>query len=166
MRADAAEFRGTPRRAVLLFCVAAAAACRTEETGPARSNEGAPAYRCEGFAGPIEAQMQIPRGRTLPLKASLLDASGKPAGAQQIAPPPVIRLLKQEGGAEEDATEEAEAGDFGDAGQFVFRESYWKFDLATADFPELGTFRAEIAPGDESRYRIDPRCAVTFVLKE
>jgi hypothetical protein len=157
--------RGIRLGAVLLIC-ALATACGGEEKGSGPAAVSATVYRCEGFAGPIEPQMQIQRGRTLPLKASLFDAASKPAGAQSLDPPPEIRLLRLEEGAEVDRTEQADAGDFGQGGKFVFRESYWKFDLATADFPELGTYRAEIVSGDDSRYRIEPRCAVTFVLRE
>jgi hypothetical protein len=121
-------------------------------------------YRCEGFAGPIEKRMEIQRGRTLPLKARLLDPAGKPV-AEGLDPAPKIRLVKIDGGTEVEQSEVAVAGDFGKARRFVFRESYWKFDLATADFPELGTYRAEVVSGDESRYAVEPTCAVTFVLR-
>lgn len=110
--------------------------------------------------------MEIQRGRTLPLKAQLLDAAGKPVTSEKLDAAPQIRLLRVDGGAEVDQSEQAAAGDFGSAGKFVFRESNWKFDLDTADFPEPGTYRAELVSGDESRYGVDPRCGVTFVLKE
>ena len=159
--AGAARRFGLP--ILLLAAALAVAFCRKEEKGASAPEGAAATYRCDGFAGPIQPRMEIQRGRTLPLKATLLDDSGKPA--QQIDPPPEIRLLKLEEGGEVNRTEQADAGDFGKAGRFVFREAYWKFDLATAD-SELGTYRAEIAPGGGSRYRIDPRCSVTFVLKE
>jgi hypothetical protein len=165
VRRNASDVRRIGLRAVLVFCAVAIPACRSEEQERSGPKGGGAIYRCDGFAGPIQPQMEIQRGRTLPLKANLLDAAGTPARDQQIDPPPEIRLLKLEEGGEVDRTEQAAAGDFGQAGRFVFRESYWKFDLATADFPELGTYRAEIASGEESRYRIEPRCAVTFVLR-
>ena len=166
MRRKATEVRRIGARAVLFFCALAMPACQGEKTGSGAAEASATAYRCDGFAGPIQPQMEIQRGRTLPLKANLLDAGGKPAGAQQVDPPPEIRMVRLEDGTETDRTEQAAAGDFGKARKFVFKERYWKFDLATADFPELGTYRAEMVSGDESRYGIGPPCAVTFVLKE
>lgn len=154
-------------RVLFLACAMGIPACRAErtETGGAESRPNV-VYRCDGFAGPIQKQMEIQRGRTLPLKASLLDAEGKPVPAADLDPPPDIRMVRLEDGTEADRTEQAAAGDFGKARKFVFKESYWKFDLATADFPELGTYRAEIVSGDDSRYGIEPRCAVIFILKE
>jgi hypothetical protein len=154
-------------RVFLLACAMGIAACRAErtETGGSESPSNV-VYHCDGFAGPIEKQMEIQRGRTLPLKAQLLDAARKPVTSDKLDPAPAIRLIRVDAGAEVDQSEQAAAGDFGKAGKFVFRESYWKFDLDTADFPELGTYRAELVSGDESRYGVDPRCAVTFVLKK
>ncbi|MFN2386028.1 MAG: hypothetical protein ABR576_07045 [Thermoanaerobaculia bacterium] len=154
-------------RVFLLACAIGIPACRAERTATGGTESRSDVrYRCEGFAGPIEKQMEIPRGRTLPLKAQLLDAAGKPVSAEPLDPPPAIRLVRLDGGTETDSSDIAAAGDFGKAGKFVFRESFWKFDLDTADFPELGTYRAELVSGDGSRYRIESPCAVTFILKE
>lgn len=141
--------------------------CREEKRAPDSRDApaGSAVLRCEAFAAPLLPQMEIQRGRTLPLKAQLLDAAGQPVTGEKLDPAPEVRLVRLEGGAATDRSELAAAGDFGKSGRFVFRESYWKFDLATADFPEPGTYRAEIASGDESRYRIEPACAITFVLK-
>ena len=154
-------------RALVLAGAMGIAACRAErtETGGPESRPVV-VYRCDGFAGPIQKQMEIPRGRTLPLKAQLLDAAGKPVASAALEPAPGIRLVRLDGGSEVDASEQVASGDFGKEGRFVFRESYWKFDLATADFAEPGTYRAELVSGDDSRYRIESPCAVTFVLKE
>jgi len=156
---------------LILFLLAGALglpACRGErsqEPDEKGAAAGGVVLRCDRFAGPLQPRMEIQRGRTLPLKAQLLDAAGQPVVGNKLDPPPEVRLVRLEGEAESDRSDVAAAGDFGKGLAFVFRESYWKFDLATADFPEPGTYRAEIASGDESRYRIDPRCAVTFVLK-
>ena len=153
-------------RIVFLACAMGIPACRAErtETGGADSRPVV-VYRCDGFAGPIQKQMEIQRGRTLPLKAQLLDAAGKPVIAEALEPAPAIRLVRVEGGAEVDESEQVAAGDFGKGSTFVFREGNWKFDLDTADFGVLGTYRAELVSGDDSRYRIESPCAVTFVLK-
>lgn len=154
-------------RVFFLACAMGIPACRAErsETGGAESRSDV-VYRCDGFAGPIQKQMDIQRGRNLPLKARLLDSAGKPVTSDEVEPAPGIRLVRVEGQGELDQSEQVAAGDFGKGGRFVFRESYWKFDLNTADFPELGRYRAELASGDDSRYRIQSPCAVTFVLKE
>ena len=166
MRRKSIDVRRIGVRALLLLCALAMPACRGEKTGSGAAASSATVYRCEGFAGPIQPRMDIARGRTLPLKAQLLDAAGKPVTAKALEPVPAIRLVRMDGGSEVDASEQVASGDFGKEGRFVFRESYWKFDLDTADFAEPGTYRAELVSGDESRYRIESPCAVTFVLKE
>jgi hypothetical protein len=110
--------------------------------------------------------MEVERGRTLPLKATLLDEKGTRLDAKTLAAPPAVELAFQPGTPQQaDVTEEIEAGDFGSGTRFVFRESYWKFDLPTEDLSRRGSYRASLVSGDEKRYRVDPVCAVRFLVR-
>jgi hypothetical protein len=125
-----------------------------------------PAYKCEGFIAPLHDGMEVERGRTLPLKGTLLDEKGARLDAKRLAAPPAIVLAFQPGTPQQsDVTEEIEAADFGSGRRFVFREAYWKFDLPTEDLSRKGLYRASLVSGDEKRYRVDPVCALRFTVR-
>ncbi len=130
----------------------------------------APVYRCQGFAAPLDKQgpqsLRIKRGRTLPLKATLLDKSGKALDALAIKTAPKVQILfRPASGPEADRTRAIEAGDFGKGRSFVHRESYWKFDLQSDALPETGSYRVRVLSGDEAEYRIDPSCELPFTVE-
>src|SRR5215510_12549955 len=120
--------------------------------------------RCEGFAAPLQTRGSEPakfsRGRTLPLKATLLGPDGAPVPPDRVPAPPRVRVRHvAASGKEVDRTSRVEAGDFGKGGKsFVFREHYWKFDLQTDALPESGTYVVELVSGDEAQYKVDPTC--------
>jgi hypothetical protein len=127
-------------------------------------------YRCQGFAAPLDKQgsqpLRIKRGRTLPLKAVLLDKDGKALDASAVKTPPKVQILfRPASGPEADRTRAIEAGDFGKGRSFVYRESYWKFDLQSDALPETGTYRVRVLSGDEAAYRVDPSCELLVTVE-
>jgi hypothetical protein len=140
-----------------------AAAALVASLGSSAAPGATPVYRCQGFAAPLDKQgsqpLRIKRGRTLPLKALLLEKGGKALDASAIKTPPKVQILfRPASGPEADRTRAIEAGDFGKGRSFVYRESYWKFDLQSDALPETGTYRVRVLSGDEAEYRIDPSC--------
>lgn len=159
--------RATPGIAAALL-----AASLVSSAGSARpaAAAAAPAYRCQGFAAPLEKQgsqpLQIKRGRTLPLKAALVDKGGKALDASAVKTPPKVQILfRPASGPEVDRTRAIEAGDFGKGRSFVYRESYWKFDLQSDALPETGTYRVRVLSGDEAEYRVDPSCELLVTVE-
>ena len=129
-----------------------------------------PVYPCKGFAAPLETQgsqpLRIKRGRTLPLKALLLDKTGKPLGASGVKTAPKVQILfRPASGPEVDRTRVVEAGDFGKGRSFVFRESYWKFDLQSDALSATGAYRVRVLSGDEAEYRVDPSCELLVAVE-
>jgi hypothetical protein len=109
--------------------------------------------------------MNISRGRTLPLKATLLGPDGAAVPPDRVPSPPRVRVrYMASSGKEVDRTSRVAAGDFGKKDRFVFRESYWKFDLQSDALPEAGTYVVELVSGDEAQYRVDPTCGLRFTL--
>ncbi len=127
-----------------------------------------PLFRCEGFVSPLQprgAPMKIERGRTLPLKATLLGPDGAPVSADRVPSPPRVRVRQAAAsGKEVDRTSRVTAGDFGKKGRFVFSERYWKFDLQSDALSDSGTYVVELVSGDDAQYRVDPPCAFRFTL--
>lgn len=137
-----------------------------ERTGESAGRRQVPTYRCEGFIAPLRDRMEVERGRTLPLKATLLDEKGVRVEANGLAAPPKIQLVvRPDTSQESDVTEEIEAGDFGKGLRFVFREAYWKFDLPTEELSTLGPYRVRLVSEDQKRYRVEPACALHFLLR-
>lgn len=137
-----------------------------ERTGESAGRRQVPTYRCEGFIAPLRDQMEVERGRTLPLKATLLDEKGVRVEANGLAVPPKIQLvLRPDTPQESDVTEEIEAGDFGKGLRFVFREAYWKFDLPTDELSTRGAYRVRLVSEDPKKYRVEPTCALRFLLR-
>src|SRR5262245_27795023 len=158
---------------VLVPASTAAAVLALALTAPAAPPAGkSPALvlRCEGFAAPLQTRGSEPakfsRGRTLPLKATLLGPDGAPVPPDRVPSPPRVRVrLVAASGKEVDRTSRVEAGDFGKGGKsFVFREHYWKFDLQTDALPEAGTYVVELVSGDDAQYKVDPTCGFRFAL--
>lgn len=147
------------------------AASLVSSAGSARlAGSATPVYRCQGFAAPLERQgsqpLRIQRGRTLPLKATLLEKSGKGLDATAIKTAPKVQILfRSASGKEADRTRAIEAGDFGKGRSFVYRESYWKFDLQSDALPETGTYRVRVLSGDEAEYRVDPSCELLVTVE-
>ncbi len=147
------------------------AASLVSSAGSARPAAGAaPVYRCQGFAAPLDKQgsqpLRIKRGRTLPLKALLLDKTGRALNASAIKTVPKVQILfRPASGPEADRTRAIEAGDFGKGRSFVYRESYWKFDLQSDALPETGTYRVRVLSGDEAEYRVDPSCELLVTVE-
>ena len=109
--------------------------------------------------------MKIERGRTLPLKATLLGPDGAPVTADRVPSPPRVRVRHEAAsGKEVDRTSRVTAGDFGKKGRFVFSERYWKFDLQSDTLSDSGTYVVELVSGDDALYRVDPTCAFRFAL--
>ena len=155
---------------VLLFPVAPA---RSQETTTARGAKTArpsgtvPVYRCEGFADPLDkGAVTINRGRTLPLRANLYDATKAIVGASRLKARPEVRVVtKPRKGVGEDVTDSIEARDFGQGVQFVYKEEYWKFDLGTDGLTDVGDYEVRLASGNETEYRVEPACRLAFSLQ-
>lgn len=110
--------------------------------------------------------MRIQRGRTLPLKVSLLGPNGASLDASKVKSPPKVGVrFRTRSGKEVNRTSSVEAGDFGKGGRLVFRESYWKFDLMSDALPELGTYKVEVVSGDETEYRVEPTCTLLVTIE-
>lgn len=158
-------------RTFFLTAAAVLAASLVSSAGSAHAAAGAaPVYRCQGFAAPLDKQgpqpLRIKRGRTLPLKATLIDKSGKTLDASAIKTAPKVKILfRPASGPEADRTRAIEAGDFGKGRSFVYRESYWKFDLQSDALPETGTYRVRVLSGDEAEYRVDPSCELLVTVE-
>lgn len=137
-------------------------------SAPAGAEEkAAPTYRCQGFGEPMHRDnIRITRGRVLPLRAKLVLPDGKFAdnGAFETAPTISLQFVP-ESGPEVDKTAGLEVRDYGKGSSFVFdQEAHWKFDLGTGNLPDDGKYNVSLVSGDESEYRVDPRCTLVFLL--
>jgi hypothetical protein len=137
-----------------------AAAARAAETKP-------PVYKCIGFAEPMRDDMNIARGRVLPLRGKLEMESGAFADGKTVKAAPKVRVFYlPESGPEVDRTDQIDVRDYGKGTSFVWDpEAHWKFDLGTLKFEKAGRYKAQMLSGDEAEYRIDPICQVTFQLR-
>lgn len=144
--------------ALLAFAAAAAAG----------QDKAPPTYRCEGFHEPMHRQnIQIPKGRVLPLMAKLVLPDGTFGDASTLEAPPAISLKYQpESGPEVDKTEGLEVRDYGKGGRFVYdAEAHWKFDLGTSNLTEDGKYAVTLSTGDPKEYAVDPPCTLVFLLR-
>jgi len=154
----------TPRsRLAGLLSIAAlafAAAAPAAESKP-------PVYKCIGFAEPMRDDMNIAKGRVLPLRGKLEMASGGFADGTTLKAAPKVRVFfLPESGPEVDRTDQIDTRDYGKGTSFVYDpEAHWKFDLGTLKFEKPGRYKAQMLSGDEAEYRIDPICQVTFQLR-
>jgi hypothetical protein len=124
-------------------------------------------YGCQGFDEPLNrSQINIGRGRVLPLRAKLVLPDGSFADRKSVKTTPMLTLKYQpEGGAEVDKTSGIEVRDFGKANHFVWDdEAHWKFDLGTGNLPDNGKYVVTFVSGDEKEYRVDPPCSLVFIL--
>jgi hypothetical protein len=132
---------------------------------------GAPAekartYQCVGFDEPIRNEMNIPKGRVLPLRGKLAIEGGGFADQQTIKAAPKVRVMFVTDKGEVDRTDQIDVRDYGKGTSFVWdAEAHWKFDLGTLKFAESGKYRAELLSGDEAEYKVDPICSAVFVLR-
>ena len=133
---------------------------------PARAADKAPpVYACQGFAEPMHrANIQIGRGRVLPLRARLALPDG--SFGEDLKSAPMISLkYRPESGREVDKTAGLEVRDYGKGNRFVFdKEAHWKFDLGTGNLKDDGTYVVSLLSGDEKEYRVDPACSLVFLL--
>lgn len=148
--------------AALLCCLVFAAST------PARGADTAPpVYACQGFDEPMHRQnIQIGRGRVLPLRGKLVRPDGKFGDASVVKAAPRISLKYQpESGPEVDKSAGVEVRDYGKGNRFVFdAEAHWKFDLGTGNLKEDGKYVVSLLSGDEKEYRVDPACSLVFLL--
>lgn len=146
--------------AVLLGFVSAAPAFGQDKAPPT--------YQCQGFDEPMNRQnIQIPRGRVLPLRGKLALPDGTFGDASTLKAPPAISLKYQpESGPEVDKTEGLEVRDYGKGNRFVFdTEAHWKFDLGTSNLADDGKYVVALSSGDPKEYTVDPPCTLVFLLR-
>ena len=126
-----------------------------------------PTYHCVGFDEPIRNDMNVAKGRVLPLRAKLAKDGGGFADESVIKAAPKVRVfLIPESGAEADRTDQIDTRDYGKGTSFVWdAEAHWKFDLGTLKFADSGKYRAVLLSGDDTEYKVDPTCQVTFQLR-
>ena len=135
-------------------------------TAPARAAEKAPAvYACQGFAEPMHREnIQIGRGRVLPLRARLARPDGT-FGEDLKSAPKISLKYRPESGPEVDKTSGLEVRDYGKGDRFAFdKEAHWKFDLGTGNLKDDGKYVVSLLSGDEKEYRVDPGCSLAFLL--
>ena len=147
--------------AVLGLSVSAAGAPPEKQAGAAAT------YHCVGFDEPIRNDMQVAKGRVLPLRAKLATDSGGFADQTVVKAAPKVRVFfVPESGSEVDRTDQIDVRDYGNGTSFVWdAEAHWKFDLGTLKFADMGKYRAVLLSGDDAAYRVEPTCQVTFVLR-
>lgn len=153
---------------IAAVALSGALAASAAHAGPPEKNAPkATAYRCVGFDEPIRNEMNVAKGRVLPLRAKLAMESGGFADATVLKAAPKVRVLfKPESGPEVDRTDQIDVRDYGKGTSFVWdAEAHWKFDLGTLKFAESGRYRAVLLAGDETEYRVDPTCEVVFLLR-
>src|SRR4029077_15522961 len=85
-------------------------------------------YRCVGFDEPIRNEMNVAKGRVLPLRAKLAMEGGGFADATVLKAAPKVRVLfKPESGSEVDRTDQIDVRDYGKGTSFVWdAEAHWK----------------------------------------
>jgi hypothetical protein len=133
---------------------------------PEKQAAAAATYHCVGFDEPIRNDMQVAKGRVLPLRAKLATDGGGFADQTVIKAAPKVRVFFVESGGEVDRTDQIDVRDYGNGTSFVWdAEAHWKFDLGTLKFAEMGKYRAVLLSGDDAAYRVEPTCQVTFVLR-
>lgn len=133
---------------------------------PAGAAEKSPVvYACQGFAEPMHREnIQIGRGRVLPLRARLALPDGT-FGEDLKSAPKIALKYRPESGPEVDKTAGLEVRDYGKGNRFVFdKEAHWKFDLGTGNLKEDGRYVVSLLSGDEKEYRVDPGCSLSFLL--
>ena len=134
----------------------------------ARAADAVPVYACQGFDEPMNRpNIQIGRGRVLPLRAKLVKPDGTFADETVVKSPPTLSLTFQpESGPEVDKTAGMEVRDYGKGNRFVWdQEAHWKFDLGTGNLPEDGKYTVTVLSGDAREYRVAPACKLTFQLQ-
>ena len=119
---------GKPCR-ILAFVGGAALALSTGASGatPEKDASKLPTYRCVGFDEPIRNEMNVAKGRVLPLRAKLAMESGGFADATVLKAAPKVRVLfKPESGPEVDRTDQIDVRDYGKGTSFVWdAEAQW-----------------------------------------
>jgi hypothetical protein len=155
----------TPRRPARLVRVLAALSLAAAAS--AAGADKPPSYRCLGFDEPIRNDMQVGKGRVLPLRGKLAIAGGGFADAKTLKASPRVRVFYvPESGPEVDRTDQIDLRDYGKGTSFVWDpEAHWKFDLGTLKFEKTGRYKAQMLSGDEAEYHVDPLCEVTFQLR-
>jgi len=134
---------------------------------PPEKGSKTPTYACVGFDEPIRNDMNVAKGRVLPLRGKLAMEGGGFADMNVVKAPPRVRVFYiPDSGAEVDRTDQIDVRDYGKGTSFVWdAEAHWKFDLGTLKFADMGKYRAVLLSGDEAEYKVDPSCQVTFLLR-
>ena len=133
-----------------------------------RAADSVPVFACQGFDEPMNRQnIEIGRGRVLPLRAKLVRPNGSFAEESAVKTTPTLVLKYQpESGREVDKTAGMEVRDYGKGNHFVWdQEAHWKFDLGTGNLPDDGNYAVTVLSGDAKEYRVDPTCKLTFKLR-
>jgi hypothetical protein len=133
-----------------------------------RAADSVPVLACQGFDEPMNRQnIEIGRGRVLPLRAKLVRPDGSFAEENAVKAAPTLALKYQpESGPEVDKTAGMEVRDYGKGNHFVWdQEAHWKFDLGTGNLPDDGKYTVTVLSGDAKEYRVDPPCKLTFKLR-
>lgn len=151
---------GTPGLCTLLLALACIAPAAGQEKTP-------PTYRCEGFGEPMHRQnIQIPKGRVLPLMGKLVLPDGSYGTAATLKAPPAISLKYLPESGTEVARTDLEVRDFGKGDRFVWdAEAHWKFDLGTSNLTDDGKYLVTLSTGDPKEYVVDPPCTLVFILR-
>lgn len=128
----------------------------------------APAYACVGFEPPLaDGPVTVKGNRALPLKAELVDQDGFMLTDADLGAAPVVQVVHHSGIAEppEDVSDQALwAGQGSPGNAFVFSDGNWRFNLKIGNYTAPGTYVISMNSGDGAEYRIDPTCAVEFVV--
>ena len=137
--------------AVFFVGMAAVLALSAAASGapPEQGSSKVPTYPCVGFDEPIRNDMNVAKGRVLPLRAKLAMEGGKFADMSVVKSPPKVRVfLVPDSGAEVDRTDQIDVRDYGKGTSFVWdAEAHWKFDLGTLKFADTGKYRVVLALG-------------------
>lgn len=131
-----------------------------------------PAVTCQGFLPPLQPGRTVTMkkgGRTLPLKAFLLDDAGAPVTKGLLTALPAVQLLYSPAvGAEPiDMTSAVAPAGRSNRGQ-AFRstgEGKWMYNFKTKKNLPPGTYTVQMDSGDGTEYVVDPTCTATFVIE-
>jgi len=128
-----------------------------------------PALTCQGFLPPLDHPLTMKKGgRTIPLKAFLLDKAGAPVTRGLLTALPAVQLLYSSGAGVEpiDVTVFVAPAGRSNMGQSFrsTREGKWIFNLKTKKFLPPGTYTVLMGSANDTEYVVDPTCTGTFVI--
>lgn len=131
-----------------------------------------PAKTCQGFLPPLQPGRTVTMkkgGRTLPLKALLLDDAGAPVTPGLLTALPAVQLLYSSAAGVEPVDMTSAVAPAGRSNhRLAFRsndEGTLIYNLKTKkNFPP-GTYTVQMVSGAGTEYVVDPTCAATFVIQ-